>query len=305
MAKSRIRVRDEPVSTAVLRVFSSPVLRSAGVRCIISIIYNFFLRQYKAALLPGRVPVSRVDHELDKKIPFTPSRVNIYLDFVAFWVRTLSFELRVYKRRAFKAAAGFLDSMGKLYGFAAQVYTKNLSTTDRPFYIARPRFFLIHLVDPHLMCIPSLHVMVVIRTYTVFAKEIRSLENGGRFADRINEIHAGALAITEAILFVKQHSVNCVAASMYAMTCFDGGLFPPEEAEDFVSRLFSKSLAASDAELIRTHILSLYRRFLDERGNAESGFSRQGWEKPLVDFLRGLPAKNKTVLKYKGGVYAG
>jgi hypothetical protein len=271
----------------VLWVFSIPCLRYAGVVCIKSIFYNFFFRQFRAALFPGRIPVSSVDHPLDEKIPFVPSWVGIYLDFIAFWVRILGFLRTHYRRRGIKPALGFIKTIGRLYAFAAETYTKNLSTTKRPRYLARPRFVLIHAADPHLMCIPSLHVMVVISAYTQFRSILRSLGDEERFAPQIEEIRRGALNITEAILYVKQHSVNCIAAAMYAMTCFDPALFPQTEGADFVSRLFrkTKNPGPEDAGIIRGHILDLYRSFL------EAGNSTGTWEKPLVDFLRFRPQR--------------
>ena len=303
-------IYDESPAYTCIKTLSVSSLRPTALRCIGSIFYNFFFRQYRAALLPGRVPVSKADHPLDQKIPFVPSWVTIYLDFVSFWLRMLSFLLRVYRRRAFDAVREFIASIDKLYAFAAEAYRKNFSTTDRPFYIARPRFFLIHLVDPHLMCIPSLHVMVVIRTYTKFTAILRSLNGAEHYASRIEEVKQGALAITRAILFVKQHSVNCVAAALYAMTRFDGELFPPEEAETFASLLFEApppaapsrqgtipanyrvrpyasprtKLPVADAAEIKAHIINLYRHFLAE------GKTAQNWEEPLLDFLRRMPA---------------
>jgi hypothetical protein len=274
------KVSNESPLYVCVRALSSASLRPASLRCIFSIFYNFFFRQYRAALLPGRIPVSHVDHPLDLKIPFTPSWVAVYLDFVTFWMRMLSFLLRRYKRRAFGAVREFIVSMGELYAFAAEVYRKNLSTTKRPFYIARPRFFLIHLLDPHLMCIPSLHVMVVVLTYTKFAAIMRSLNETENTVVQIEELKRGALAITQAILFVKQHSVNCVAAAFYAMTRFNAELFPPEEAEAFNSLLFEKTLSAADATEIKAHIINLYRRFLAE------GEKTQNWDEPLLQFLR-------------------
>ena len=301
-------VYDESVGYTFIKTLSSPLLRPAVIRCVASILWHFFFRQYRAALLPGRIPVTRVDHPLDEKIPFKPSWVTVYLDFVTFWVRMITFLLRVYGRRSFGAVKQFIASMGYLYVFAAEVYRHNFSTTDRPFYIARPRFFLIHLVDPHLMCIPSLHVMVVIRTYTQFAAILRAFGDSRRFAAQIEEMKQGALAITQAILFVKQHSVNCIAAALYAMTCVDGELFPPEEAESFTGLLFGEPppaahgtrvnatvrpesaprtrLPEGDIAEIKAHILSLYFRFLSERKNAKT------WEEPLLNFLRPLPRKH-------------
>jgi len=306
--KSASSVYDESPVYAFTKTFSVSSMRPAALRCIASIINNFFFRQYRAALLPGRVPVSRVDHPLDLKIPFVPSWITIYLDFVMYWIRMLSFLLHTYRRRAYNAAREFIMSMGHLYSFAAETYQKNFSTTARPFYIARPRFFVIHLFDPHLMCVPSLHVMVVIWTYTKFAAILTSFNDAGRYAAQIEEMKQGALAITHAILFVKQHSVNCIAAALYAMTRFGGELFPPEEAEAFIKLLFWEApppppltgrlpanykvrpwaaprtkIPATDALIIKTHITSLFRHFLEE------GKTTQEWEEPLLNFMRQHP----------------
>jgi hypothetical protein len=299
MSNTAKSVYDETTGYTFYKTLSVPALRPVALRCISSIFCNFFLRQYRAALMPGRVPVTAVDHPLDLKIPFDPAWVTIYLDFAAFWIRMLTFLLRRYRRRSFGAVGEFIASMGRLYAFAAEVYRNNFSTTRRPFYIARPRFFLIHLLDPHLMCIPSLHVMVVLRTWTGFAAILRSLGDAERLAPQIEEMKQGALAITAAILFVKQHSINCVAAALYAMTCFDEGLFPPAEAEAFTALLFGEPPAAgrprppehpsaaprmrlsqADAAEIKAHIIDLYRRFLSCRQKAKT------WDEPLLDFLR-------------------
>lgn len=275
------KVSDESLYAAVMKVLANPRLRIRGIRCIASIFYHFFFRQYKAALLPGRIPVSWVDHPLDALIPFIPQRVAVYLDFIAFWVRMIGFILRVQGRRGIKSVGNFIDAIGRLYAFAAQVYAQNLSTTHRPRYFARPRFLLIHGTDPHLMCIPSLHVMVVILTYTQFRAMIHALGEREGFAPQIEEVRQGALAITEAVLYVKQHSVNCVAAAMYAMTRFDPALFPPEEAERFVSQLFirEKTPNPRDRQLIARYILERYTGFLEEGHGAPS------WETPLLTFL--------------------
>ena len=309
-------IYSESAAYAFFKSFLVPSLRPAFCECIPSIFFNFFLRQYRAALLPGRVPVSRVDHPLDAKIPFIPSWVTIYLDFAAFWIRMLSFLLHRYKRRAYGPVRDFIFSMGRLYAFAAETYRKNFSTTDRPFYIARPRFLVIHLLDPHLMCVPSLHVMVVIHTYTMLAVIARAFGDEEKLIPQIREMKQGALAISQAVLFVKQHSVNCISAALYAMTCFDPVLFPPEEAEAFTALLFGQSPAPDespdgDARLlpnykahpsaspktrlldadraeIRAHILGLYRQFLSEKTQAKN------WDEPLLDFMRPLQRVKHT-----------
>jgi hypothetical protein len=307
--KNAVSVYNESPFYAFVKTLSVSSLRSAAIRCVASILNNFFLRQYRAALLPGRVPVNRVDHPLDLKIPFVPSWITIYLDFVTYWIRMLSFLLHTYRRRAYNVAHEFIVSMGRLYSFAAEAYQKNLSTTFRPFYIARPRFLVIHLLDPHLMCVPSLHVMVVIWTYKKFTAILKSFNDAGRYAAQIEEMKQGAISITNAILFVKQHSINCIAAALYAMTCFDGELFRQEEAEDFIELLFGEAPPAlrtgpakykvcpwaapktkipdEDASVIKAHITGLFRRFLEE------GKTTQNWEAPLLNFMRQHPLMKK------------
>ncbi|GHV89114.1 hypothetical protein AGMMS50267_14740 [Spirochaetia bacterium] len=281
-------VAGQSMGRAIIGVMRNPALRKGTVGCVKSIFYHFFFLQYKAALRPGRLPVTAVDHPLDTEIPFTPRWVGIYLDFVAFWIRMLGFLLSRYGRLAFKPVLDFIDTMGKLYGFAAEVYTKNLSTTDRPRYYAQPRFVLIHAVDPHLMCIPSLHVMVVIRTYTKFRAILRGLGEDARMAPQIDELHRGARDITEAILYVKQHSVNCVSAAMYAMTRFEPALFPENEAVDFASLLFTQSGSPEASGAVRDYIIARYRWFLEEArkgGWNGSDAPTPDWNAPLLAFL--------------------
>jgi hypothetical protein len=250
------------------------------------------------------VPVSKADHSLDDKIPFIPSWVEIYLDFVNFWVRMLSFFLRRYGRKSYKIVCDFVEDMGKLYAFAGELYGKNLSTTKRPFYIDRPRFFLIHLLDPHLMCVPSLHIMIAVYTYKMFSVFAEQMGEAGNFIEQVNEMKYGAAAICHAVLFIKQHSVNCIPAALYAITCYTPGLFPPEEAEAFTELLFAPvpraekapsgcrlhpfaspeiKLPEEDKKEIRNHILRLYRRFLSERETAKT------WDEPLLNFLHSMP----------------
>ena len=280
-------IAEESVPFTFLRVLGIPYLRATGLRCIASIFRNFFFLQSRAAFLPGLIPVSKVDHPLDSKIPFLPGKVNIYLDFVSFWIRTVGFLLSRFGRKGLEPARYFMETMGGLYERAAEVYSKNLSTTERPFYISRPRFLVIHACDPHLMCIPSLHVMVVIRTYTIFQEIIKSMGEPEQFSEHVEELRQGALAITEAVLYIKQHSVNCIPAAMYAMTVFDPELFPPEEAERFASDIFAETENPAKAETleIREHILALYRRFL------AGGQDARDWTEPLLVFLKEHPPK--------------
>jgi len=299
--KNSKSVYSESTFYAFFKSIFTPTLCPAFFKCVPSIFYNFFFCQHRAARFPGKVPVTKVDHPLDEKIPFVPDWVTIYIDFVQFWIRMLSFFLRRYKRKAYGPVRKFILSMGKLYVHAGEVYKRNLSTTKRPFYISRPRFFLIHLTDPHLMCVPSLHVMVVIFTYTMFVWIAKQLGEEENLKEQALEMKQGALAITAAILFVKQHSVNCIPAALYAMTCFDPELFPPKEAENFINLLYSPApdkstmpkrsrvhpaaspkidISEEDQAQIKSHILTLYRKLIKERDILKP------WYDPILNFLK-------------------
>ena len=83
-------IYSENILYAFIKAIFVPALRPAFCKCVPKILYNFFFCQHRAAFLSGRIPVTNVDHSLDKKIPFIPSWVTIYLDFVHFWIRMVS-----------------------------------------------------------------------------------------------------------------------------------------------------------------------------------------------------------------------
>ncbi|MDR2663697.1 MAG: hypothetical protein LBC31_11945 [Treponema sp.] len=285
------------MALTILRILTHPLLLIRGLRCILIIVNNFFLFQFRAALFPGRIPVSRAEHVLDERIPFNPRFVRIYLDFVSFWIRAAEFLCVRYGKRGVALAADFIDSIAELYTAAMGIYAKNLSTTGRP-RCGEFRFRIIHLFDPHLMCIPSLHVMIVIRTYTKLRGYVRSMGEEEALRPLTEKIFRGALVITEAVLYIKQHSINCIAAALYCMNRLDPEGFSTADAEDFVYGLFRTEEApdippeyapfyteplvgTGDIPWLREHIIGLYRVFL-EPGEPD-------WTKPILDYLNHLP----------------
>ena len=281
--KGHIKKRSFSAAAAVC--LAPPTTRRASFRCAAAAAKDFFFFQLRMAASKGRVPIARVDHSLDKLIAFQPRKVSTYLDFVAFWARAAAFLIERYGREGQAEAVSFIDGMGRLYSSAASIYRKNLSTTKRPSYLLHPSFLFIALTDPHLLCVPSLHVMIVIRAYTHFREIVRRRGDEEALAEDIAMLREGAVAITEAVLYVKQHSVNCISASMYTMTRFDPALFPPEEAERFAADLFRscRDPSRENAASIRAHIVALYRRFLEEGRKAED------WRAPILKFLSRQP----------------
>jgi hypothetical protein len=124
-----------------------------------------------------------------------------------------------------------------------------------------------------------------------------AIEAGCRLIDAA---YQHAVAITESLLYIKQHSINCVAAAMYAMTYFDALLFPPDEARSFVDALFAtpdqvvRPLEtrpdATECAAIRGYIWRLYQRFV------AAGTIAATWEEPLLAFLRESPPALRTFI---------
>ncbi|MBR1721775.1 MAG: hypothetical protein IJ727_04730, partial [Treponema sp.] len=59
-------------------------------KCFATFLKEFFFLQYFEKFHILHIPVVHVDHPLDKKIPFTPKKVSVYLDFINLWVRPLA-----------------------------------------------------------------------------------------------------------------------------------------------------------------------------------------------------------------------
>lgn len=280
----KVNIADRNILYCIFHVLTFKEIRISAVSCVRTVIKHFFAAQFRAKRKSNRIPVYQVDHELDKSIPFRPEKIGIYLNFTAFWIRALSFLMehfaQINAKKAAASGAAFVDSIRDLYSFAAEVYREKLSTTQRPRYLKHPRFMLIHFLDPHLMCIPSLHVMIVIRCYTMFRQTAADFGRQDLLKNQINELRQGALGVTESILFVKQHSINCISAALYALYTADCSLFTVQEAKEFIQDLFKNDdFHNIDAESCRLSIQNQFDAFINEKEGSED------WRKPLLSFL--------------------
>ena len=257
----------------ICRLALRPKLTRLALQCLAVILRDFFWLQYQQALT-GRSPVYNVDHAMDDLVPFDPRYVDADADFSAFWLRALG---HLMNRQ--KDAEVFLCSIADVYRRVAAIYRLGFSTTTRPrFY--RGKFLVIHAFDPHSMCVSSLHVVLMIRTFTKFRAAISETDVD---LVQLSAVERGAYRITESVLFVKQHSVNCIPAAMYAMTCDDPVFFSRSAGHEFVQSLFQSCLEPNTADKLRSHIVCLSDRWLDEWETCES------WTEPLVNFLREHP----------------
>ena len=247
---------------------------------------DFFGLQFAVKFGFKKIPVINVDHPLDAKVPFTPHRVGVYLDFVAFWIRPLGYIRKRYGRKAgVLYTARFLALVDRCYRDAAQVYRFRMTTTKRPKYY-KGKFRIIHLFDPHLLCVPSLHVIVVALAYTFYRVAFEELGMDAEEAKALNEeLFAGAVAIGETVLYIKQHSVNCIPAALYALSRVWPEEVTPSNVVEFVNALFAGAddVAPVDAALIRSHIMDMYEELFLE------GCHDSDWITPLQRWLNRYP----------------
>lgn len=270
-----------------LLFLSKKKTRSTGLNFLHTIWSHFFAPQLMTQYKLRRRPVAWVDHPLDKKIPFKPHHVSIYLSFTSLWIKSIGFIYREFGRQSLNEIIKFVEALTSLYLESSKVFLQIQSTTNRPRYVGGFYFQVIHLFDPHLHCIPSLHVEIVCLNYTFMSNIIdKFAENPAEYQREKDYLWRQAVLITNSILLIKQHSVNCVAAGLFTLTSNN---YPFEEKDSFqmIDALFTGSgntLPAGDE--IRRYIHKLYNHFLEENRSKTSA-------KVLVDFLRAYPRKKQ------------
>jgi len=237
-----------------------------------TVLKDFFWLQFAVKWRLKKVPIVNVDHPLDDEVPFAPDKVGVYLDFVAYWVRPIGYIGRRFGDAAQRRyAIEFLGLIDRCYREAAHVYRFQMSTTRRPRY-RRGRFLVIQLLDPHYLCVPSLHVMIVVLAYTFYRRAFTELGvTGAEAADLDRELFEGAVQITETVLYIKQHSVNCIPAALYAMSRITADQVTASEVDVFIDRLFVDAplLAESTGDRIRAAIREAFGRLTAE-GRADA-----------------------------------
>ena len=240
---------------------------------IFNVTHNFFFLQQRQVLHLTHRPVINVQTDLDDKIPFEPSKVNTYLGFIPFFVKP--FDMMI-KRMGYKKASPYINKnlyvLSKTYKSASSIYRFSMTTTSRPHYLQDAAFKAIHAADPHLLCVPSLHVSICAVTYAWYTQFFKETSALGLFtkeeADRrMEEIKKQAIAIIESVLFVKQHSVNCIPTALYMISAvFGKDFFSAKDAVNFIEELFKNSTEVDEKTRleIADHFTSLYERTLLE-----------------------------------------
>ncbi len=291
---STAKIANLSVRTTIFFVITHIQTLIAVVRYLWIVAFDFFLLQFMVKWGWRKVEIINVDHELDEKVPFVPELAPIYLDFIHFWVRPLGLLIRKNRKKALGYVVEFLHTISDIYGQAATFYKYKMTTTKRPTAeeYRDKNFDGIRRVDPHYLCVPSLHIAVVVFTYAYF----KDVFEKGDFSEEEkqqynNELFNGAIEIGETVLYVKQHSVNCIPAALYMMTDAIAGLFSIEDAIVFIDALFAEQTNITKAakKEINIHLHHLFEQLLLE------GKYEDHWLEPLKRWL----------FKYTTGVYEG
>ena len=265
--------------------FVHPRAFCTTIRFFMAVIRNYLIRQYAHAWHLTHVPVIHVDHPLDKRVPFLPEKVGIYFRFIDFWIEPMTMLIERYGLwKGMKFTNEWLRLLKKTYQSGGKIYGAFLSTTDRPDYKGDRLFRLIHGADPHLLCVPSLHIAIVVLCFTFYRMFFE--REGFTEAEKAtwnSSLYREAVAIAESVLYIKQHSVNCIPAAFYMMTMQFPTLVTPPVIRQFIADMFKSAkpeeIAAADAEEIRAYMQARYNAYI------EAGRTAAHWYEPVREWL--------------------
>lgn len=255
-----------------------------GWKLISTVICDFFLLQNLHKFKITKHPVIFVDAPLDKKIPFDPSKVQTYMNFIPYFLKPT---VMLIKRMGYKNAAPYLneylDFIATMYKNAASIYRFCMTTTHRPDYKKGKEFKTIHIADPHLLCVPSLHVTIAAGTYAWFKQFFKLNLFEKEEADfYLNELFYEGQKITESVLYVKQHSVNCIPIALYMLSSsMNEEFFSVNDADYFMTSLFSD---CSDIDENSKTEIREYFKFMYERNFLENIYADK-WQDCIKHWL--------------------
>jgi hypothetical protein len=202
---------------------------------------------------------------------------------MSFWMKSLHFLFDLLGKSALADIRESFDQVCLLYRETGSIYRRCQSTTTiRAAMPLDPFFVAVYLLDPHLHCIPSLHILVSCYNQHQLAEVLRRhgrLDAGCLPAVREAEAHA--VRVTEAILLVRQHSLVDIAPSLYLLTGLCPG-FGPKAVGEYVGKLFHDwHLPEQAKRSMRSCILEGYREMERDRVGGKKG----GYREVLLRFL--------------------
>lgn len=242
-------------------------------KLIYTILNDFFLLQLGQKIHLTRRPVVNVETDIDDKIPFLPEHVQAYLGFVSYFIKPMDMmKNQLGFRKAIPYLCLYLKFLTKIYHNAASIYRFSMTTTTRPKYYKSHKFLTIHFFDPHLLCVPSIHVAMSAGVAAWFRQCFKT----GAFPEEdaklyLEELNENATQIVESVLFIKQHSVNCIPIALYMLSStMSKSFFSAQDASNFIEGLFAKTPEISPQ--VRHEIIEHFY-YMYERTLLESRFS--------------------------------
>lgn len=252
---------------------------------------DFFGIQFLRKLKLVRIPILNVETPLDNKVPFVPHYINDYLGFVNFWIRPLAMMIKILgTKKAAPYLVKYFSLLKKSYKYASQIYRFSMTTTNRPLYKKRTSFVVMRMLDPHYLCVPSLHIAIVILCYAFFRDILQKEDFTCKQRELwTREIYEGAIKIAETVLYVKQHSVNCIPAALYMMTKILPKNFSESDAQKFLDDMFATrgNIPESSREEIVNYMKDIFARFYEEGKNSAE------WNLPIKNWMKEYALKTE------------
>jgi hypothetical protein len=273
------RINNLSLTAAVITLLIRKETRKTSLKFLGTIVTKFFLPQYQRKLRIKKRKIVNVDHELDNLIPFSVDYIKIYMNFSPLWIKSIYFLYREFGKRSLPLIEQYISTVGNLYKNGFDVSDSCQSTTTRPGSGRNIKLKLLHWADPHLHCVPSLHVMVVCYNHLRIDSIIRELTGGTKgYEKEIDYLGDQAIQITNSILYMKQHSINCIPAGLFALSA-ECPEFNDAYALNLIENLKKINLDSIERfEEISSYIKELYEDF---HKLSKSGSNRE----ILINFL--------------------
>lgn len=275
-------LRSFGVAKCYLTLFVLPVSARAAWTFIGTVALKFFIAQYLEKLHILRVPVKHVDHSLDDRVPFREEFLPVYMRFINFWVDTIAMlETKFGVWHGAAMGSRLLYYLRLAYSSAYDIYSYCMTTTFRP-DSADKGVRALRRADPHFFCVPSLHIAIVALTWSFYRKlfDEEDFTEGEKIA-WLSELREEGCAIGQSVLYLKQHSVNCLPAALYMMCRIAPELFTPDDARLCISELLASAeyITAEDKAEITEYISAFFTMLINDTEG------EQDWTLPLKHWL--------------------
>lgn len=250
----------------IKRLAINPVLLFSALKLVMLISKYFFIDQfvYKARINIDKLRnkedgffAKNIEHEMDSIIPTRYEETGLYLSFISLWISALSYFSNEFGKNFDSIILDFISGLGRCYVDAAGIYGKGLTTTRRPQKAPSHKLAFVYALDPHLFCVPSLHVIIVCYTYKKMEEILCAMEAQKKYSNELEELKRRAIAISESILYVRQHSINCIPTALAALSVILPA-YTESEAKSFMEKLWKDIIPEADRNKIIAYMLNLY-----------------------------------------------